>query len=167
MIGDTLEYLRLQIREHLGMRDAEITLGHLHSQPTDLSNRGIRIALVNVTEEPALRQPPHDTGARTGEPLHSNPLPTLNLYVVVAFDFDDYQAGLNRLSKTLELFQAMPIMDAALQRQGKILPAALQRMLIDVQNCDMAQLNDLWTINGGIYLPSLFYRVRLVPAGTL
>lgn len=166
MIGDTLEYLRLQIREHLGMHDSEITLGHLHSRRDDSNKHGIRIALVNVTEEPALRQPPHDTGTRTGEPLHSTALPTLNLYIVVAFDFDDYGAGLNLLAKTLEFFQAMPILDAALQRQGRILPPALQRVLIDVQNCDMAQLSDLWKINGGTYQPSLLYRVRLVQAST-
>lgn len=162
MIGDTLNYIRLEIRDHLGMQDDDISLGHLHSPRVRSNYHGIRIALVNVTEEAVLRMAPHDLRRSDAQPGYAQSLLPLNLHVVIAFDFEDYQASLNLLSETYELFHAKPIFDEAAQRPTNPFPASLQRLVFNVQNCDLAELHHLWSVNGGALLPSLFYQVSMV-----
>lgn len=162
MISDTLDYIRLEIRDHLNVQDAEVSLGHLHSLTETANNPGVRISLVNVTEESTLRNMPHSVRNPSGQIEYQEPPVHLNLFIVMAFDFGNYQTDMIRLSETLELFQSKRFFDRGNQRPENPFPAILQRLIFDLHSSDFEQLNHLWGVMGGTYFPSLIYRVRLV-----
>lgn len=161
MISAALDFIRSEIRDHLGLADSEISLGHLHTL-NDSSNAGVRLALVNVTEESTLRNTPHSQRGPSGQVEYREPPLYLNVFLAVAFDFGNYQTDLIRLSETLELFQATRFFDQHSARAANPFPSTLQRLILDLYSADLEQLNQLWGIMGGSYFPSLIYQLRLL-----
>jgi hypothetical protein len=162
MISDAIDYIRREIRDHLGITDGQASIGHLHSLTETNSNPGVRIALVNVTEETTLRNSTHALRSPSGQVEYQEPPVFLNLFLVIAFDFGTYDTDLIRLSETIELFQSKRFFDQGNERATNPFPAALQRLVFDLHCTDFEQLNHLWGIMGGTYFPSVIYKVRLV-----
>jgi hypothetical protein len=162
MISDALDYIRREVREHLNIADAQVTLGSLHALLDNNTSPGVRIALVNVTEESTLRNLPHSQRTVAGQVEYQEPPVSLNLFLVLAFDFGTYQTDIIRLSESIELFQSKRYFDAGNQRPANPFPATLQRLIFDLHSSDFEQLNHLWGIMGGTYFPSVIYKVRML-----
>ena len=41
-------------------------------------------------------------------------------------------------------------------------PSSIDRLVFDLHNLSFEQLNHLWSVLGGTYVPSVLYKVRLV-----
>ncbi|MCA8884260.1 MAG: DUF4255 domain-containing protein [Rhodobacteraceae bacterium] len=163
MIDRALAFLAAHARNATGLATDTLTLRSARQITDPNTPAGAYVSVVNVSEERALRNVSHidrtPTQTRTIEPpVH------LNLDVLFAFNFADYDTSLTHLSRVIETYQTRRFFDAAtpVAPGGPVFPPELQRLVLDMANLTLEEQNNLWGTLGGAYLPSVLYRVRLV-----
>lgn len=161
MINEALEFIRREVRDHLGVSDAEAQLESARVLAEGSGGDGLTITLINVEEEPALRNT-RDTFLVDGQPVTRRPSVYMNLYLLLAFDFQNYGTSLLRLSETIALFQHRRRFTAADDRAPNPWPARAEMLAFDHHNMSFEALNNLWSIMGGTLFPCVIYKVRLV-----
>jgi hypothetical protein len=161
MIDDAVAYIRREVVRHLGVADTDVVAGNVHTLKDDNSVRGLYVSVVNLEQEPTLRNTPHAI-RQNGTVHYQEPPVHLNLYLLFAADFGNYLASLLRLSQTIELFQSKRVHEAGNAVAGNPFPPALEKLVFDYHNLNLEQLNHLWGVLGGAYFPSAVYKVRLV-----
>ena len=161
MINDALDFIRSELRDHLGVTDQEVVVESARRLSDDNNIEGAYITLINVQEETALRNLPH-TERVLGQSRLREPPVHLNLYLLFAFEFQSYTTSLLHLSNTVELFQGKRFFSADNQRPGNPFPATLDRLIFDFHNMSFEELNHLWGVMGGAYFPSVVYKVRVI-----
>jgi len=125
------------------------------------NNQGAYITLVNLEEEPALRNLP--AVERVGAVLERREPPVhLNLYLLFSFEFMTYEASLLHLSNAIGLFQSKRVFRADNASAGNPFPAGLEKLIFEMHNMSFEALNNLWGVMGGAYFPSVVYRMRMV-----
>ncbi len=162
MIHDALTYIRRELRNRLGIADALVTIESARalSVPNNPAE-GAFITLVNVEEEPALRNLPNVERV-ANVLIRQEPAVHLNLYLLFSFEFQTYEASLQQLSNTIGLFQEKRVYTAANQDPANPFPAGLEKLIFELHNMNFEALNNLWGVMGGAYFPSVVYKVRLV-----
>ncbi|WP_039918572.1 DUF4255 domain-containing protein [Cellvibrio mixtus] len=85
----------------------------------------------------------------------------LNLYVMLAANFSgsNYPEALKFISKAIAFFQMQPVFD---KQSTPDLDSRIDKLVLDIENLNIQDLSNLWGLLGGKYLPSVFYRVRMV-----
>lgn len=163
MIADAVDFVRKEVRDHLGVADDEVVINSARRLVEDANPPGAYISLVNVEEETALRNTPH-VERRSGHAEYVEPPVHLNLYLLFAFEFLTYSSSLVHLSKTVELFQNKRWFSAATQTAAgaNAFPTTLEKLVFEMVNMNFEELNHLWGVLGGAYFPSVVYKVRLV-----
>jgi hypothetical protein len=163
VIADAVEFVRREVRDHLGVADDEVIINSARKLVEDANPPGAYISVVNVQEETTLRNMPH-VERRLGQSLYIEPPVYLNLYVLFAFEFLTYATSLTHLSKTVELFQSKRWFAASTQGgPGAIpFPASLEKLVFEMVNMNFEELNNLWGVLGGAYFPSVVYKIRMV-----
>ena len=161
MINDALGYIRRELRDHLGVTDGEVTIESARVITDSELADGALITLVNIEEEPALRNTPHVVQT-AGRPMRREPSVYMNLYVQFSFDFQDYGTSLLNLSNTIALFQQNRFFSADTARTENPFPADLGRMIFEHHNMSFEALNNLWSVMGGALYPCVIYKVRLI-----
>jgi hypothetical protein len=163
VIADAVEFIRKELRDHLGVADDEVIINSARKLVEDANPPGAYISVVNVQEEAALRNTPH-TERRQGQTQYVEPAVYLNLYLLFAFEFLTYPSSLAHLSKTVELFQSKRWFAAATQANAGAnpFPPTLEKLVFDMVNMNFEELNHLWGVLGGAYFPSVVYKVRMV-----
>jgi Pvc16 N-terminal domain len=161
MINEALEYIRRELRDHLGVTDGEVTIESARVMAENDLADGALITLVNIEEEPALRNTPHALQV-AGRPMRREPSVYMNLYLQFSFDFQDYGTSLLNLSNTIALFQHRRFFRAEDASPGNPFPPGLGRLIFEHHNMSFEALNNLWSIMGGSLFPSVIYKVRLV-----
>lgn len=161
MIDEALEYVRRELRDYLGIDDADVMINHAHLLKEPTNTNGVYISLVNVEEERVLKNTSHHLRVND-QTLFQQPPVFLNLYLLFAFEFANYSTSLLRLSSTIERFQSKPCFSADNQTVTNPFPASLEKLIFDFYNLNFEQLNHLWAVLGGAYFPSVLYKVRMV-----
>ena len=122
MIHEALAYIRRELRDRLPVADSEVMIESARALAGQNNNLGAYITLVNVEEEPTLRNLP--TVERIGGALlRQEPPVHLNLYLLFSFEFQTYETSLLHLSNTIGLFQEKRVYTAANASAGNPLPA--------------------------------------------
>ncbi|MFV1980219.1 MAG: DUF4255 domain-containing protein [Rhodothermia bacterium] len=161
MIDEAIGYLRREVRDYLGVSDAEVILENAHVLKEANNAGGVYISLVNVEEEATLKNSEHFV--RINNTIeYKEPAIFVNLYLLFSFEFGAYSTTLLRLSQTIERFQSKRLFNAAGASATNPFPAGLDKLIVDYHNLGFEQLNHLWGIQGGAYFPSLLYKIRLV-----
>jgi hypothetical protein len=159
VIEHALEFIRKSLEKHLdGTPDVVIDSARKFSKE---ENPGAIITLINVQEETALRNTPH-IERRGGQTHYVEPPVYVNLFLLFAFDFQTYATSLAHLSDTLELFQSRRWFSADNAEADNPFPPGLEKLVVEVVNLGFEELNNLWGVLGGTYLPSIVCKVRLV-----
>ncbi len=85
----------------------------------------------------------------------------LNLYVMLAANFSgsNYPEALKFISKAIAFFQMQPVFD---KQSTPDLDSRIDKLVLDIENLNIQDLSNLWGLLGGKYLPSVYYRVRMV-----
>jgi hypothetical protein len=166
MIDLALQHVAAQLNDALRRRfgvpdDLVVTCG-LHeadgNAATDAANK-LAVFLVNVERDTMPMRQLAASGAgrlvATREPVF------LNLLVMFTANFggSNYREALKLLAATIGFFQAHPVFDRA---SSPGLDARFERITLEIENLNTAQLSNLWGILGGRYLPSVLYRMRTV-----
>ena len=79
------------------------------------------------------------------------------------FSEQNYAEGLSLISKTLSFFQQTPWFTHANLPE---LDPGIDKLAFELMNLDLAELNLLFGMMGARYLPSVYYKVRVVPFQT-
>lgn len=119
----------------------------------------VGVALVNVEEERALRSQVPQTTRVDGRHVTLEPELKLNLHLLFAAHFRNYDQGLRQLSHVLTFFQARPVFTR--ERYAGLDPR-IDKLGVDLISPSFEQLNQMWAFVGAKQLPSALYRVRLV-----
>lgn len=91
-----------------------------------------------------------------------NPPVKINLYVLFSAAYSDgqeknYKEAIKRISQVLAFFQAKNVFTTA---NSPRLDAAVGKLSVDLHNTGMEEQNNLWSMLGSLYRPSVLYRFR-------
>lgn len=161
MINEALSYIRRELRDHLSVADDQVMIESARTLSQNDNDEGAYITLVNIEEEPALRNLPNVE--RVGMALQRREPPVhLNLYVLFSFEFMTYETSLLHLSNTIGLFQEKRVHRADNASVGNPFPNGLEKLIFELHNMDFEALNNLWGVMGGAYFPSVVYKLRMI-----
>jgi hypothetical protein len=161
MINEALEYIQRELRDYLGIDDADAIINHAHLLKEPNNAKGVYISLVNLEEEKVLKNTRHSLRIND-QTVYQQPPVFLNLYVLFSFEFTNYSTSLLHLSKTIERFQSKSVFSAETATAANPFPSGLNKLIFDFHNLNFEQLNHLWGVLGGAYFPSVLYKVRMV-----
>lgn len=124
------------------------------------ANNKLVLTLVNI-EKDSLPYRPHQ--AHRGNDrlsVHSSPL-YLNLYLMMSANFGagNYAEALKTISQAISFFQQQAVFD---RQNSPGLDSRIEKLILDMENLKIPDLNNLWSLMGGRYLPSAFYKVRMI-----
>jgi hypothetical protein len=157
MMCDTIEFLRLRLRDALALTDEEVIAEAPHVFSTT-TRHGLLVSLLGLSPESTWRAArPHRDDATRLPPLAFSGL------VLFAFRFASYQSTLIRLEQTLQYFHDHPLFTGGGDAPTS-LPASLQQLDLAQIETDLAGMSALWPALGLPYLPSVIYRVHVHPA---
>lgn len=126
----------------------------------DLQDKVI-LTLVNIDEEKTLKNSPHYV--RDGEALiRRNPTLFLNLYVLISCAAEDYETALSKISYIVGFFQRKHVFTAE-NAEAAFPDEHVEKIIMDMFSLNFEQVNHLWGILGGKYIPSVLFKMRLVP----
>jgi hypothetical protein len=85
----------------------------------------------------------------------------LNVDLMFASNFDpgNYLESLKVLSQAVEFFQTTPVFDHV---NAPEMDGRLDRLGLEMVNLSTDATNQIWSMHGGRYLPSVVYRMRLI-----
>ena len=175
MIDTTLSFLADEVNAHLIKRTGTdlgaVSVGALcddrglWTQPVDTT----RLTLFQIDEERSTREQLPARSLIGGREVLLPPPLKLNLVLVFAGRFQQYDQALRTLSLILGFFQARPLFTPA---SNPALPEGVERVAMDLLSYGPEQMNQMWACLGAKHLPSVVYRLRLVvlqdlePSGT-
>jgi len=161
MINDAVEYIRREVRDRLGIDESEAIIDNIHAMKEPDNATGVFISIVNVKEETTLKNGDHYV-RENNQVRYKEPPVHLNLYLLLAYKFEDYGQSLLRLAQTVELFQSKRVFSADNDVPANPFPATLEKLIFDFVNLNFEELNHLWGVLGGAYFPSVLYKVRMI-----
>ncbi|MDB5600904.1 MAG: hypothetical protein JWN71_2948 [Xanthobacteraceae bacterium] len=86
----------------------------------------------------------------------------IDLYILFYANFYDenYRQGLAMISRTISYFQQNPWLNAS---NAPDLPPVVDKLTMEITNLDLLELNYLMGMLGVKYLPSVYYKLRMLP----
>jgi hypothetical protein len=168
-IAGALEAIRTRLNESFAAADPRpgdwVILSNICDQngkPYDTAKDKLLMVLANVQR---------DTPARTSNPATAvrpdqSALPTPPLYIDVFvlfyanFSESTYAEGLRVISRTISFFQQNPVFT---RDTLPGLDPAIDKLTFEMTNLGIADLYYLLGMFGAKYLPSVYYKVRMIP----
>jgi len=112
------------------------------------------LSLVSIEEENVLKNnyPSRQVGANL---IMEKSAVYINAYLLFSAKYATYDTGLKAISQVISCFQTarrLPISSGAEEQEA----------VLNLHNLGFENLNNLWTVLGGRYLPSVIYKARLL-----
>ena len=131
---------------------------------TSTSNKLI-VTLLRVEEEPTLKNGPFYKVTESKAVYQNRPI-NLNIYILIAANFDNYDTSLITLSKAIEFFQGRNVftsLDTVYTRDNVSFDISNDfKFILDLYSPTFEELNNIWGTLGGRQLPSVIYRLQLI-----
>lgn len=121
------------------------------------------LTLVNIEEERTLKASANFVRSND-KTAYRNPGIQLNLYCLFAVNHSSYDTSLQYLSLIIQFFQFRNVIDHknTPPDNGLMLDEKIDKLIFDMVTMNAEQVNHLWAILGGKYLPSVLYKARMV-----
>lgn len=125
------------------------------------ANNKLVLTLVNIEKDTLPFRPQSGVRGRDERLLQSSAPLFVNLYLMMSANFGaaNYSEALKYISHAIVFFQQRPMFD---QHNSPGLDERIERLALDIENLPIADLNNLWSLLGGRYLPSMYYKVRMI-----
>ncbi|QEY17589.1 DUF4255 domain-containing protein [Cellvibrio sp. KY-GH-1] len=125
------------------------------------TNNKLVLFLTNIEKDPVPQANAVRATGFDGRALVGSRSLYLNLYVMLAANFSgsNYPEALKFISKAIAFFQMQPVFD---KQSTPDLDSRIDKLVLDIENLNIQDLSNLWGLLGGKYLPSVYYRVRMV-----
>lgn len=164
MIDELLEELQVKVNTYLNQLNGgpvsqtivvdDISRHEKHTEGVDqdLENR-IVITLANIEEETILKNnyPVRQEGATF---VNEKSALYLNICLLFSAHFTNYSEGLKQLSRVIQFFQ--------FNRSITFFFTEPCEVRFNLHNIGFENLNNLWTVMGGRYLPSVIFKARIL-----
>jgi len=165
MIDLLLEQIETQINGYLRLRgvpsiykcalgDISVHDKNVEAGSEDEIMESIIISMASVEEEQALKNnyPLRQSGSTF---LKEKSAIYINVYILFAAKYASYDTALKAISNIIYFFQTHRRISFAADEQA-------QEAVLNLHNIGFENLNNLWTVLGGRYLPSVMYKARLL-----
>ncbi len=116
------------------------------------------LTLINI-EEDRMGKDQENYIRRDNTIQYKSPEICLNLYILFSVNLSAYDEALKRLSFIIQYFQHQSFFDST---GYPTLDPGIRKLMVDLYTMNFEQLNHLWGILGGKYLPSVLYKVRSI-----
>jgi hypothetical protein len=125
------------------------------------ANNKLVLTLVNIEKDTLPFRPASGARGRDERLLQNSAPLFVNLYLMMSANFGagNYTEALKYISHAIAFFQQRPMFD---QLNSPGLDERIERLALDIENLPIADLNNLWSMLGGRYLPSMYYKVRMM-----
>lgn len=176
MIDKAFKFLTDEINAYLQSKlsfpdSSKIVLDNI-SRLQDGSSAGgstnkIVLSLVNIEEDRLSKNPDNFYKTNDNKVIYKNAPIHLNLYCLFAYNHGEndsettnhYEEALMYISYVVRFFQHRNVFTPA---NSPALDPAIDKLLMEFNTLGFEQLNHLWAVLGGKYLPSVLYKMRLV-----
>ena len=163
-IPESMEFIRNVVSDSLNMADTKIVLGSVCEVSEQSNEAEICLSLVRCAQDMSGRDIQPLTREPTGFGRSAPPI-ALDIHVLFSFISPNYTSSLDHLSQVIDLFHENPIFDAGSSTGGHFaFPDSLAGLALIQEFMGYDELNQLWGIHGGLYLPSATYQVRIARA---
>lgn len=127
----------------------------------------IILSLVNIEEDRISKNPENFTRTDDNRVIYRNPAIPVNLYCLFAYNpaetdnefTNHYEEGLMYVSYVMRFFQHRNVFTP---QNSPALDPGIEKLIAELHSLGFEQLNHLWAVLGGKYLPSVLYKFRLV-----
>lgn len=172
MIHKTLKFIAEQLNIYIteikkagdGIEPPYVILQNISrlDEETLKTTNKVLVTLVNIAEEPTMKNNPSNTILRNEITEYNNPPVNLNLYVLFTACMVNYEHAVIYLSHTINFFQGKNVFN----RQNSIttvegLPDDFQ-IVLELYSLTFEQENYLWSTLGGKQHPFALYKARLI-----
>jgi hypothetical protein len=131
------------------------------------STNKIILSLVNIEEDRLIKNPENFVKTDDNRVVYKNAPVHLNLYCLFAYNHgqndsestNHYEEALLYISYVVRFFQHRHVFTPA---NSPTLDVGIEKLLMELHTHGFEQLNHLWAMLGGKYLPSVLYKMRLV-----
>ncbi len=153
------EYLRRKAR--LGASEVLVSLTHFVNATGVLAipSNQLGMCLFNIDEERVMKNQGFVASKQGERVAYVQPEVRLNLYMLFAANFGEYEEALRYIEWTVGFFQRKRVFNP--QNTPSMRPE-MPEVAVDLFAMTLEQQNYLWTILGAKYLPSVAYQVRPV-----
>lgn len=150
--------LNEHIRNELSLQEDMVIL----TNPVDLKgslntqiDNKLCVFLQHLEEERIIKNGSYQSSGGMNPPLH------INLFLMFVANFPDpnYTESLRYVSLVLEYFQGNRIMDRS---NTPMLSANVDKISFEYYNLDFNELNNVWSLLGLKYMPSVIYKIKLL-----
>jgi hypothetical protein len=169
MIDQALSAVIARLNTYIGTVEPEVVLGNISlidafqgSASQNLSDRVIA-SVVNIQQEETLRNLSfrRTTTGPNGLPQGvERPAEIyLNVYVVFGANKNSYTLALQRISQVIAFFQRQFVFGPA--DLPVLTSLNLSKLIFDLYSTSFEVLNQMWSVMGGKYIPSVIYKMRM------
>lgn len=169
MIDQILNGILSQLNTYIGTVDPEVMLGNISFTDAfqDSSSQNITdkivASVINIEQEGTFRNLPYKRVVQNAsglpEVVQQQPEIYLNIYVLFAANKTNYATALQRISQIIAFFQRRFVFTQA--NTPILVTLNLDKVIFDLYSTRFEELNQLWSILGGKYVPSVVYKMRL------
>jgi hypothetical protein len=169
MIAPVLNAIVGQLNTYIGLIDPEVVLGNISFvdafQDTPVQSLSDRViaSVINIEQEGVLRNLPFRqsiTGVN-GLPqgVQRQPEVFLNVYILFGANKQNYEVALQRVAQVIAFFQRQYVYTPS--NLPVLTGLNIEKVIFDLYSTNFEQLNHLWGVIGGKYIPSVIYKMRL------
>lgn len=159
MIFPAIDIIRTQLINN-GIAAELGNIGEILASSTHSADNNIIISLINIEENRVSRDPQNYIRNGTTLTLKN---PAINLYLTLLFtsvrDEGGYGLALQTLQNVIEFFQRRYTFDHS---NTPNLDPGIEKLILEMISLNMEQLQQLWSMLGGRYHPSVAYRMRMI-----
>lgn len=128
-------------------------------------NDKLIMSIVNI-EEDRISKSPENFIKENSVIRYKNPAIHLNFTILFSATHVNYEQALLLLEKVTRFFQVKFVFTPAdtieLQQINTSGNGSVEKIIFDMMNLNLEQVNQLWTTLGGHYMPSLVYKMRMI-----
>lgn len=169
MIHLALQFIEKEVNAYFDARFGQttqkwVTLGNPAKLNDDNSGggntvkTGVVFGIVNVEEDRVTKSP--DNFRKINDKIeYRNPKVFLNLFVLFSVNKADYLQSLKELSLVIQFFQQKFFFEGS---NSPGIDPKIEKLIMELHSLNFEQLNHLWGVLGGKYIPSALYKMRVV-----
>ncbi len=162
-IKNTIHILSKHLEKYHPDLEGKVHLANVAEDPPTGADESILITLIKVEEEMALKNGVHHRLNHRFKTEFKNRPVYVNLFLLFTCNHVTYTTALTRLSQVIEFFQSRPFFTEKDGEAGTLAKEEKFRLIVELQNLSMEQLNHVWGFLGGKQKPSAVYKVRMIP----
>lgn len=159
MIFPALDILRIELA-NAGIATELGNIGELLAATPNGGDENIYMSLINVEENRVSRNP--QNYIRNGTDIIKKN-PAVNLFLTVLFTsvrpVGAYGLALQSLQQVIQFFQQKYVFN---QSNTPNLEPEIEKLILEMVNLNLEQLQQVWSVLGGKYHPSVVYKMRMV-----